>query len=111
MIIDKHHPHYHDIYAETVKRSGRLSKYLALGDECGDSYFASSAISRFCSARCRVAANRAKKPKTAHTIHCGQCGATFEAKRKDARFCSPRCRVAASREHLNEQKRKRRNVP
>ena len=73
---------------------------------CGQTYTPKHSNSVYCSAKCCVAAHRAKQPTAALAVACVVCGKEFEAGRAGALYCSPSCKGKAYRKRYAEWKRR-----
>ncbi len=56
---------------------------------CGNSFLTGHNASRYCSPRCKNAANTAQRP--VHEHHCKNCGSVFNTINKTQHFCSRSC--------------------
>ena len=72
---------------------------------CGQTYTPTRSDSIYCTAACRVAAHRAKRPVAAPTVVCVVCGHEFQG-RAGALYCSPSCKGKAYRRRYNEWKKR-----
>ena len=73
---------------------------------CGEPYTPQRAGGLYCSARCRVAAHRAKASTPALVTVCVVCGREFQPKRAGALYCGRACQGRAYRKRHAEWKKR-----
>ena len=59
---------------------------------CGKEFETESNAQKYCSAKCRRAANKYKKPKKVEKYTCSWCGKDFLSERRK-KYCSKECRL------------------
>ena len=83
-------------------------KPIQLCHQCGESFQPKRSTARFCSARCRKAAQRERSTGPAqgdpYLMKCTICQVEFLATRADARFCCSTCRTYAHRQREDAYK-------
>ena len=79
---------------------------MATCAKCGQEFQPERATAIYCSARCRVAAHRAKVSTPALVTVCVVCGEEFQPKRAGAIYCSAACKGKAYRRRYAEWKKR-----
>lgn len=72
---------------------------------CGKEFETESNAQKYCSAKCRRAANKQKKPKKVEKYTCNWCGKDFLSERRK-KYCSKECML-----YVNRRLKKRKPKP
>jgi hypothetical protein len=71
-------------------RAGAFARQRRKCEHCGQEYFATRRVQRYCSRLCNSRAS-AERIVMVRQLECAECGTAFSAERSNARFCSRRC--------------------